>query len=498
MTAAVWPKRPRRPALAAHVAGLTAAIAGVGIAISGIVEFIDGGPDAAVLLVFGAMLSIIGAAAWSSTTVPARIRRADVFFVVTAAWVTLAVVGAFPYLLTGTLTRVDDALFEAVSGFTTTGATVLRPVESQSAGILLWRSITQWLGGMGVIVLVVAVLPTVSAGGMELLDAESPGPTGDRLRPKVRETAQRLWAVYVGLTGATALGFAIAGMSAFDAVSHSFTTVSTGGFSTYNRSIAHFESAAIEWVAIVAMFLAGGSFASYYRLLRGRAGSLLRSVEFRAYCALILGTSTFVWISEADAMGHGHDGARGAMFSVVSIVTTTGYATVDFASWSEAAQVMVLLLLPVGAMAGSTAGGVKLVRVLAVGSVARRELARQLHPRLVRPVRVGARVLDETVTNRVLGFLVLALAIFGTGMFAVSLTGEDLVTAFSASASAFGNVGPGLGAVGPTTDFLELSAPARGVLQAVMLLGRLEIYPVLLALFAIGGRVPIPRQPNMR
>jgi trk system potassium uptake protein TrkH len=329
---------------------------------------------------------------------------------------------------------------------------------------------------------------------MELLDAESPGPTGDRLTPKVRETAQRLWAVYVGLTVATAVGFAIAGMSAFDAVSHSFTTVSTGGFSNYNRSLAHFESAAIEWVAIVGMFLAGGSFASYYRLLRGRAGPLLRSVEFRAYCVVVVATSGFFFFSEADSMGYGHDGARGAMFSVVSIVTTTGFATVDFASWSEVAQVIVLLLLPVGAMAGSTAGGVKLVRVLAVGSVARRELARQLHPRVVRPVRVGATVLDEMVTSRVLGFLVLALAIFGTGMFAVSLTGEDLVTSFSASASAFGNVGPGLGDVGPTADFLELSAPARGVLQAVMLLGRLEIYPVLLALFAIAGRVPVPRR----
>ena len=267
---------------------------------SGIVDLIDGGPDVAALLLTGLVTWIVGSVVWRTTVVPSQIRVLDVFTTVTIAWVTIAAVGAIPYLVTGHFTRIDDALFEAMSGFTTTGATVTADIEATSKGLLFWRSMTQWMGGMGVIVLVVAVLPTVGSGGMSLLEAEAPGPTGERLTPRVRETARRLWAVYLGFTVLMATAYFVAGMSLFDAVSHSFTTVSTGGFSPYQGSFGHFESATLEWICIVGMMLAGGSFTLYWRALRGNVKPLLRSTEFRVYL-LMVGAMT-LW-----AFDHGRE-----------------------------------------------------------------------------------------------------------------------------------------------------------------------------------------------
>jgi trk system potassium uptake protein len=480
-----------------HVGGLTVLIGGIGMVASSVVELIDGGPDVVALALCGLGSAAVGALVWRATTIPDRVRRVDVFVVVTAAWLLLTVAGALPYLATGTL-RLDDALFESVSGFTTTGATVLRPIEGVSAGLLFWRALSQWLGGMGVIVLVVAVLPSVGAGGMELLQAEAPGPTGERLTPRLRQTARTLWTVYLGLSGALLVAYFVAGMSLYDAVVHAFTTVSTGGFSPYNASIAHFDSAVIEWIAVVGMVLAGGSFTLYYRALRGRPGPLIRSAELRLYLGVVVGVSTLLYVAESAERGWGHDALRASVFSVSSVVSTTGYVVEDFGQWSSLSLVVLLLLMPVGAMAGSTAGGVKLVRILAVGSYAFRELSRQLHPRLIRPVRVGDAPLDETVAGRVLGFLVLVLIIFGSGVVIVAGTGADLVTSFSASATALGNVGPGLGDIGPAGDFRGLEAPARAAMAVVMLLGRLEVYPVLLALAALPRLVTVGRRRGPR
>ena len=287
----------RRPSLLLNVVGLTLTVVGVGIAISGIVDVIDGGPDVVALLITGIITAIVGAVMWQGTVAPQQIRVLDVFTTVTIAWVTIAAVGAIPYLVTGHFTRVDDALFEAMSGFTTTGATVTPDIESTSKGLLFWRSMTQWMGGMGVIVLVVAVLPTVGSGGMSLLEAEAPGPTGERLTPRVRETARRLWAVYVGFTALMAVAYFVAGMSIYDAVSHSFTTVSTGGFSPYQASFGHFESALLEWICIVGMLLAGGSFTLYWRALRGNVKPLLRSTEFHVYLAFV--SAITLWATTA-------------------------------------------------------------------------------------------------------------------------------------------------------------------------------------------------------
>ncbi len=476
--------RGRWASLFVHVVCLTVAVTGVGMLVSALVDVIMGGDAALALTLSGIGATVAGAGGWHVTRTPERIRIVDVFAVVTGSWLALMVVGAIPYMATGTIDRFDNAMFEAISGFTTTGATVLRPIEGHSPGVMFWRALSQWIGGMGVIVLVVAVLPTVGSGGMDLLAAEAPGPTGERLTPKVRHTARRLWIVYIGLTIGVGLGYLAAGMSLYDAVAHSLTTASTGGFSTYNRSLAHFESAAVEWVAIAGMFAAGGSFTLYYRAITGRVGPLLRSLEFRAYVVLVVGATAGVHLINATQLGDPGE-LRGSLFTVVSITSTTGFGTVDFDTWADGAQVVLLLLMPLGAMAGSTAGGVKLVRILAVGSFASREARRQLHPRLVRPVRIGDAVLPESVSNRVVGFLILALAFFGAGIVAIASTGVDLRTALSAAATTFGNVGPGLGEVGPTDDFLNLTATARAVCMAEMLLGRLEIYPVILAVAAI-------------
>ena len=470
--------------LIGHVVGLTLAVAGLGILASAVVDVWRGGPDVAVLFAIGAVVTTVGLVGWRITTLPRQIRILDVFVTVTLAWVVLMVVGALPYVLTGWIPTFDDAMFESISGFTTTGATVLRPIEGTGPGVLFWRAVSQWMGGMGVIVLVVAVLPTVGSGGMSLLEAEAPGPTGERLTPRVRQTARRLWAVYIGFTVVLAMAYIAAGMSLYDGVAHSFTTVSTGGFSPYNASLGHFDSATIEWIAIVAMFFAGSSFTLLYRLLRGSAGPLLRSKEFHLYTFLVVTVATTFFLVN-DATGSIADRIRGSFFTTTTVMSTTGYGTDDFASWSQASQAMIMLLLPIGAMAGSTAGGVKLIRVLAIGSFAHREALRLLHPRLVRPVRIGAAIVPDRTANKIVGFLVLALATFGGGAIAIAVTGPDLITSFSAAATAFGNVGPGLGDVGPTHDFLELPRLARWVTMGQMLLGRLEIYPVILALSVV-------------
>lgn len=476
--------RARYRSLPVHVVAVSTAIAGIGMIVGALVELLDDGPDLWPLLACGIPTTIGGAVAWRVTAVPRDVRILDVFVTVTLAWVGLAVVGALPYLATGRLATFDAALFESISGFTTTGATVLRPISDTSQGLLMYRAITQWIGGMGVIVLVIAVLPTVGAGAMNLMQAEAPGPSGERLTPRVRQTARNLWLVYVGFSVAVLVAYLAAGMSVYDGFAHTFTTVSTGGFSPHNASLRHFGSAMIEWIAIVSMFLAGGSFALYYRALRGHVRPLLRSTELHAYAAVVV-VATLTVLAVANTDTAAAEQVRDALFSIISVVSTTGYTTANFGGWSQGAQVVIILLLPIGAMAGSTAGGVKLVRILAVASYAHRAALRHLHPRLVRPVRVGDRTLPEEVADRIVGFLVLALAIFGGGAALIALTGADMVTSFSAAASSFGNVGPGLGDIGPTGDYLALGRVARVVTMAQMLLGRLEIYPVILALSVV-------------
>ncbi len=479
----------RRPSLVANITGLTIAVVGAGIMVSGLIDLVDGGPDGVVLLLSGFVIWVVGSVMWRTTIVPRQIRILDVFTTVTLAWVAMALSGAIPYLLTGHFDRIDNALFESISGFTTTGATVTGDIEATSQGLLFWRSTTQWMGGMGVIVLVVAVLPVVGSGGMSLLQAEAPGPTGERLTPRVRETARRLWGVYIGFTIVLAIAYFVAGMSPYDAVSHSFTTVSTGGYSPYQASIAHFDSATIEWICIVAMFVAGGSFTLWYRAIRLDPKPLLRSTEFKVYVLLVAAVTTWTFISSGTSGGEAGS-FRESLFTTASTITTTGYVNAEYGLWSQTAQLTLLLLLPIGAMAGSTAGGVKILRVMAVSSYAHREALKHLHPNLIRPVRVGNAILPDDIASKVVGFILLAMVIFGGGAFLIAATGPDVLTSFSASATALGNVGPGFGDLDHTGDFLQIPPLGRAVAMLQMLLGRLEIYPVILAMSVVTLRLP--------
>ncbi len=485
------------PSLLLHTIGLTLAFCGAAMLLAALVEVVSGSTDDWVALgVTGIIVNAVGYVLRTSTSVPERIPLLDVFATVAGSWVVISLVGTLPYLLTGTLSGVDLALFESVSGFSTTGATVLGagadPARyDASDGILFWRSITQWMGGMGVIALVVAVLPSVGGRGMGMMSAEAPGPTGERLTPRVRSTARRLWGLYLGFTVLVLITYLALGMAPYEALTHAFTTVSTGGFSPHTASLAHYDSAVLEWFAVLFMFLAGTSFPMLYRLLRGRPGPLLRSVEFRTYCGVVA-FATFLIFLTADAGPRNLEAFRHSLFMVVSISSTTGYASTDFTVWSDAAKGVMLILMPLGAMSGSTAGGLKMIRIVAVASFAHRSSLGQLHSRLVRPIRIGSSILDDQVANQVVGLVILALAAFGGGSLLIILSGTDLVTGFSASATSFGNVGPGLGEVG--ADFLAVPAFGRLVSVVLMLLGRLEIYPILLALV----KLPIPRiRPTM-
>lgn len=410
------------------------------------------------------------------------LRPRDAYLVVAAGWLLASVAGAVPYLLTGTLGPAD-AIFESVSGFTTTGATTMTKIEGTPAALLFWRSLTQWLGGMGIILFAVAVLPLLGIGGMQLLRVEVPGPVMDKLRPRVIETARRLWAIYVGLTALEWFALVVAGMSPFDAVNHAFTTLATGGFSTRDASIGAFHSAAVEWIVIVFMALAGVNFVLHYRALTEGFRSASRDAEFRYYVGMLVVASLVVALAlPADHTRDVEEGVRNAVFGVVSVATTTGYGTVDFERWSPLAQLVLLQLMILGGMAGSTAGGVKSLRALIGFRALRASIEKLVHPRAVRPVKYNDRAVPEDVVAGIWAFLTAYFAIAAFAAAVVAQAGYDLVTAASASLTALGNVGPGLGQVGPFDNFSHMPAHVKMVLSFSMLAGRLEVFTFLVLL----------------
>ena len=423
-----------------------------------------------------------GAIAVAARPADARIRPRDAYFIVAAGWFAASVAGALPFVTAGVLGPVD-ALFESVSGFTTTGSTVMTRIEAAPRTLLLWRSFIQWLGGMGIVLFAVAVLPLLGIGGMQLFRVEVPGPVKDKLRPRVIGTARRLWVVYVGLTAAQVGALWLAGMSPFDAVSHAFTTLATGGFSTRDASIAAFASPTIEWVLIVFMTLAGINFVLHYRLLNEGPRVFGRDEELRAYVATILLSAVlFVAVMPAEHAQSAADAVRNAVFTSVTLATTTGYGTVDFERWPPIAQVVVLQVMILGGMAGSTAGGVKSLRVLIGFRALGAAVAKLTHPHAIRPVKHAGQGIPDDVIAGVWAFFT---AYFALAMFAASVLaacGYDLSTSASAALTALSNVGPGLGALGPTDNFAHLPDVAKLVLAACMLAGRLEIFTFLVVL----------------
>jgi trk system potassium uptake protein TrkH len=410
--------------------------------------------------------------------------RREAFLLVTTAWITASIVGALPYVLLRGPGFVVDALFESASGFTTTGASILVDVEGQPPGLLLWRSLTQWLGGMGIIVLGIAILPKLAVGGMQLLGAEAPGPVAEKLTPRIAQTAKALWGIYALLTGLEAGALVLLGMGPLDAFNHAFTTMATGGFSTRVASVGHY-AAAIQLVVTLFMVLAGMNFALHFKLLSGRPLQVLRDPELRLYLFILATAALFLagdllWTGRAvDA----EEALRLGAFQSVSIVTTTGFATADFDAWPAFSRALLFALMFVGGCAGSTGGSVKVVRAMIVVKKLVVDLKRLVQPNAVLPVRIGRRAIPEEVVTSVTTFLILFMTLFAAGGLLLAMLGLDLVSAYSASAACLGNIGPGFGLVGPTESYAPLPAAAKLVLVAMMIVGRLELYTVLVTLY---------------
>lgn len=404
----------------------------------------------------------------------------DSFAIVVLGWVLISAFGALPFFLSGHIPSYTDAFFETMSGFTTTGATILGRVEELPRGLLFWRSLTHWIGGMGIIVLSIAILPLTGVGGTQLYKAEIPGPNPDKLTPRVRQTAAALWKVYLLLTVLQTVLLLFGGLDLHEALCHSFGTMATGGFSTRTASITAYNSLFVEAVVIVFMLLAGMNFSLHFYGLKGKPSLYWKSEEFRFYLLIIgiftllltLDTALSRTLKPAEALRH-------SLFQTVSITTTTGYTTADFGSWSTAAQLMLLLLMFVGGCAGSTGGSVKVLRMMILFKQGRAELKKLLHPRAVIPVRVDGRGVQPGVVINILGFMFLYFGLLLLCTLIMTLMGQDIVSAFSAVAATLGNIGPGLGSVGPASSFQHLPAAGKWLLSFCMLAGRLEIYTVL-------------------
>ena len=447
----------------------------------------------------------LGGAAWLRLGgLPADLGIREGFAIVALAWVVLSLVGSLPFVLGDVFDSYTDAFFETMSGFTTTGATVLggagNPnIEEIPHAFLFWRSLTHWIGGMGIIVLTLAILPILGVGGMQLFKAEVPGPSADKLTPRVRETAKRLWYIYVGFTIVQTL-LLLPAMSPFDAVNHAFATMATGGFSTKNGSVGQYGSAYIDWVIVLFMFLAGVNFALHYRLLRGKAITVFRDTELQVYTAIIITATVLVtigiWEPTVGLLPHAGreaatfagypdvvDALRYAAFQVVAIITTTGFGTADYEVWPPLAVGVVFLLFFCGGMAGSTGGGVKIIRHVLMFKNSFREIKQLVHPNAVIHVRLNGEVVPQEILSNVLSFIVLYIGGIGIGTAAMALAGLDLLGAFGATMSSIGNIGPAFGTLGPVENYAHVPAPGKWVLSFLMMAGRLELFTVLI-LFA--------------
>ncbi len=398
--------------------------------------------------------------------------------IVAMGWMLAAAFGAIPFVMAG-LSPVD-ALFESMSGFTTTGSSILPDIEVYSKSVLFWRSMTMWLGGMGIIVLVMAILPRIAIAGKQMFQSEAPGPMKDKLKPRLKDTAQILWWVYIIFTVIEIVLLYFAGMTLYDATVHTFPTLSTGGFSSKNLSIAAYDNFRVELIILIFMFIGGSNFNLFYRTIRVDWKALIKDREFQIYTLIIL-ISTLVIAVELWNWGETLTRSlRFASFQVVSIITTTGFASADFSLWPESTKFIMLLLMLVGGSAGSTAGALKVVRVVLLMKYGAREIYRSIHPKMVRPIRLGDTVIPDDVMQAVLSFSILYILVFLGSSLVLSMIGLDLMTSISASATTLGNVGPGLSTlIGPMANFGSIHVIGKIVLILNMWIGRLEVMTVL-------------------
>jgi len=423
-----------------------------------------------------------------------ELKKRDGYIIVTFGWIIMALSGTLPYIISEAIPDFTNAFFETMSGYTTTGATILTDIESVPKGILFWRSLTHWLGGMGIIVLAIAILPLLGIGGMQLFAAEAPGPSTDKLKPRITDTAKRLWLIYFSYTVAETILLKVAGMSLFDAINHSFSTLSTGGFSTKNASLAYWnDQPVIQYIVLIFMFFAGSNFVLSYFAFKGKIQKVLHDDEFKWYfifiasftaiAALIIYSQADVSVSSINhpmVWGEAESAFRHSLFQVLSIVTTTGFVTADYTMWTPFLTVLFFGLMFLGGSAGSTAGGVKVMRHLIMIRNGIIEFKRSLHPNAVLPVRYNGKSINKEIVFNILGFFILYMLAFIIGALVFAFMGVDFQTAIGGAASSLGNIGPAFGSLGPINNYDILPPVGKWWSAFLMLIGRLELFTVLI------------------
>ncbi|MGJ8659555.1 MAG: TrkH family potassium uptake protein [Cellulophaga fucicola] len=479
-----------------HIMGLLLLCNGAFMGISaGISAIYD---DGATLEI--AMAALVTLAAGAMAMLATRghkkeVKRKEGYLIVTFGWIVMSLSGVLPYLFTESIPSFTNAFFETVSGYTTTGASILNDIEALPEGVLFWRSLTHWIGGMGIIVLAIAILPILGIGGMQLFSAEAPGPSADKLHPRITDTAKRLWYIYVGYTVAETILLQLAGMSFFDAINHSLATLSTGGFSTKNASLAYWNNdPLVQYIVILFMFLAGSNFVLSYFAFKGKIQKMFRDEEFKFYigfvvfftliAALTVYLKANVPVSDYHPMvlGEAESAFRHTLFQIVSVITTTGFVTADFTNWTPFLTVFFFGLMFLGGCAGSTAGGIKVMRHLLIIKNGLLEFKRTLHINAIIPVRYNNKMVPEKIVYNIVAFLVLYMLLFIIGALVLSFLGLDFVSAIGGAATSLGNVGPGLGSLNPLANFDSLPGLAKWWTAFLMLAGRLELFTVLIIL----------------
>ena len=432
----------------------------------------------------------IGLPCWFFTKNNKSITNRDGFAIVTFSWVTTAIIGALPFYLSGAIPNITDAFFESMSGVTTTGASILgnietmphlyNGIESLPNGILFWRSFLQWIGGMGVVVFYIAILPLLGIGGVQLFKAEVPGPVASKITPRVRETAKLLWIVYVGMTLFQTIALLLAGVNLFDSICHSFATIATGGFSTKNASIAYFNNSAIHYIIIFFMFISGINFSLHFRAISGDFKIYLRDLEFIVYLLITLFVTFIIFYSISSfSQNFSIDNFRESFFATVCMLTSTGFVLADYEIWPIFVQMIILILMFIGGMGGSTTGGLKIIRIILLGKYTALETRRMLHSRALIPVKIGKQLIVEDVVRNTLGYFLFFMSVFILSALMLSSMGLNMESSIGAAASAMGNIGPALGDFGPKDNYALLPNTGKWILSFCMLLGRLEIFTVM-------------------
>jgi len=436
-------------------------------------------------IIYSALITgAVGALGWYATGKKDRsnVGKREGYLIVALTWVVISLFGSLPFIFSGAIPSFTDAFFETISGFTTTGASILTDIEIVPKNILLWRAMTHWIGGMGIIVLTVAILPFLGIGGLQLMIAEMPGITPDKLHPRITATAKRLWGIYVIFTAAEILLLWVGEMDFFDSVCHSFATMATGGFSTKNSSVAGF-SAYSQYIIIIFMFLAGTNFTLHYFLLHARFKKVFSNEEYKMYFWIVASVTVFIAVGLVVYGSHDFEQAfRDALFSVVSIITTTGFVTANYYAWPSFLWMLIFALMFIGGSAGSTGGGVKIIRHLLLIRNSWQELKRSIHPQAIIPVRYNRKSVTQQIIFNVMAFFLMYVLVFSAGTILLSLLNVDFETAVGASIATLGNIGPGIGHVGPVDNYAFFDPAAKWILSFLMLLGRLELFTILIVI----------------